>query len=1293
MVKSVISILFIFFVLTLFGQEEKVWMEANEGQWEEEVLHKIKLDAGEMFITNTGMTFHFHTGLHSHHETHHDENGSDFKGHVIRATFLGSQFIGSPYNTDESAFYSNYYIGNDQAKWKSFVRSYHKTELDDFYQGIKMVYDGDYGNLKYSFTVAPFVDASVIQSKIEGGDKIEILKNGDLKIHHSFGTITEESPSAWQIIDGKKKEVKVKFKLENSILSYELGGYDNNYELIIDPNLNFSTFSGSTSDNWGSTATPDDAGNVFAGGIVFGTGLPTTAGAYDQTFNGTTLGNQHFDIGIMKFNATGSALIYSTYLGGATSNEFPSSMVCGSNNELYVFGMTGSSDFPTLNAYDNTFNGGVSFSPQGGSAIIPGSDIFIARFNPNGTALLSSTFVGGSGNDGYNGATALKFNYGDTYRGEITLDASNNVYVASSTTSANFPLVGAGGQVMQGAQSAVAFKMNPTLTNLLWSRYISGSGVDAGYSIQVAYNGNVYVAGGTTSTNLSLTSGNDLSFNGGLADGYLMRLNPTTGQTINGTYVGQNEYDQVYFVQTDVQNDPYIIGQSESSFAISTGCYGNANSGQFIRKYSADLSTIQWTTMLGAGSGHVEMSPTAFLVSDCYDIYIAGWGGPLNVLNGQATNSTVSGFPVTTDAFQSTTLGDNFYLAVLGTNAATLKYATFFGGLTSTLKHVDGGTSRFDKQGRVYHAVCAACGGSPSGFTSTPGAYSTTNNSFNCNLAVFKFDLSVIEPLISVLDPLICFPEPVLFQNNTINADQYFWTFGDGTTSTQQSPSHVFPGAGSYTVTLIAWDLLGCYEPDTSSFIIDVGDFQGGITQPTDTICIGDTYQLHATGGAFYSWSPANLLDDPTSSDPFATLDTTTIFTVIISDSCGSDTLSLVLNVHSTTLGISSDTSICIGNDVQLLATGGANYSWSPGTFLNDPNIADPISTPTQTINYVLTATTSQGCIYQDSVFIIVSTDPPIPVIDDTVRICLNTSKMVTVSGADSYQWSPNLNITPTTGSTVTLSPTQDMYYYCDFTNACGTVSDSIFAAILIPNVEAFGDTTICPGDAALIGAIGAIEYLWSPAGSLSSNVGANVSASPKLNTDYQVIGVDIDGCVDTDYVSVLLFPQPIINTPASYIAFFGEAVELSATSNVAGTFTWSPPNHLTCTVCATTYANPDQEYLYTVSFVDENGCTATSGVKLVYDPIIYVPNTFTPDDDEHNPVFKVVHSNIKGFNLEIFNRWGEVIHTMKDYANYWDGTFMNNQICPDGVYSWKMVYYDFYEKPHTLTGHINLIR
>jgi hypothetical protein len=173
--------------------------------------------------------------------------------------------------------------------------------------------------------------------------------------------------------------------------------------------------------------------------------------------------------------------------------------------------------------------------------------------------------------------------------------------------------------------------------------------------------------------------------------------------------------------------------------------------------------------MIGAGTGNVELSPTAFLISDCYDIYLAGWGGQLNQLYGQASFSTTTNFPVTLDAYQLNTNGSNFYIAVLDQDASALKYATFMGGLNSSSNHVDGGTSRFDNQGRIYHAVCGACGGNDFGFTSTPGVWSATNQSSNCNLACFKFELSTIEAIAAQPAPLICIPQSVFFDNNSQN--------------------------------------------------------------------------------------------------------------------------------------------------------------------------------------------------------------------------------------------------------------------------------------------------------------------------------------------------------------------------------------------------------------------------------------------------------------------------------------------------------------------------------------------
>lgn len=1293
MKNSILIMLSLLMVLFGFCQSgETVWMHPNKGQWEDIILQKIDLTDGDMFVTRKGMTFHFHNAgkiSHNHHHEKDSEHEHDevLKGQVIHYHFEGANFTNNTIDGVLAPHYDNYYLGNDPSKWKGEVYAVGKSRLPNFLPGIEMMYDGEMDALKYSFLLQPNISPQTIKANIEGAEKITLLKNGNLSIQHRFGIIHESKPVAWQMVGDVKRNVEVKFVLNGAQLTYEVGAYDSNLPLVIDPSLTFSSFSGSTADNWGSTATPDDLGNVFGGGIAFATGFPVTAGAYDNSFNGTTMPTT-VDVAITKFTANGASLIYSTYLGGSSS-EFPASMVCGLNGELYVLGATGSSDFPMLGGYDMTYNGGPAFQKY--TMNYNGSDMYITRFNANGTALLSSTYLGGTQNDGIN-ENCVNYNYGDFYRGEISLDPSYNVYVTSSTLSSNFPTVGSGGQVYQGTQSAVAAKLNPTLSTLNWSRFISGSGAEAGMSIQIATTGNVFVAGGTTSPSLSFTSGYSLLSSGGLSDGFVTKLNGANGASINGTFIGTVEYDFAFFVQLDVNNDPYVLGQSTAPYAITPGKYGNANSGLFIRKFNNNLNAVQWTTMIGGGTGNVEVSPTAFLVSDCFDIYLAGWGSNLNNQLGVGNGSTTLGFPVTSDAYQPLTSGNDFYLMVLGNNASVLKYATFFGGTSTIAKHVDGGTSRFDKQGRVYHAVCASCG-STSGFTTTPGAWSTTNNSSNCNMAVFKFDLSVIVPLINVLDPLICYPDPVDFQNLTVNADQFFWDFGDGTTSTVQSPQHFFPGPGSYTVTLIASDSAGCYQADTSVYIIDIGDFQGGIVQPTDTLCIGESYQLQASGGTNYAWSPALFLDDSTLANPTATVSGTTVFTVIVSDSCGVDTLSATLFVYNDNPTISNDTSLCIGSSAPLWAAGGAAYSWSPATFLDDPNIATPICTPDTAITYTVTITTINNCVYQEQVFVNVFFNPPIPVIDDTVEICIYTSETINVSGSDTYLWEPSLYISPQNGPTVTLSPIANQYFICNFTNACGTYKDSVFAVVLVPNVQGLGDTIICPGDNAILGVTGGVEYVWMPT-TLALNTEASlVQVTPEVNTTYQVIGKDADGCYDTSQVVVQLHDVTTVNTDIKIFAVVGNLVELSAIGTPpGGNFMWSPPDYLTCVNCATTEANPDSDFSYEVLYTDLNTCTAIGGVQILYQPSIYIPNTFTPDDDAFNGLFRVVPINVRTFKLEIYNRWGQPIHIMTETSNYWDGTYGGKK-SPDGVYTWKIVYYDQYEKPLLRAGHITLIR
>jgi gliding motility-associated-like protein len=451
-------------------------------------------------------------------------------------------------------------------------------------------------------------------------------------------------------------------------------------------------------------------------------------------------------------------------------------------------------------------------------------------------------------------------------------------------------------------------------------------------------------------------------------------------------------------------------------------------------------------------------------------------------------------------------------------------------------------------------------------------------------------------------------------------------------------------------------------------------------------------YQMEAYGGSVYQWTPAVLLDDPTSPTPIATVTETTLFTVVISDSCGIDTVTAVLPVYPVNTSISNDTSVCIGNSAFLEASGGGTYVWSPAETLNNSLVYNPVATPDSTTTYSVIITTVDGCKSYDTVDVAVFYDPPIPILPDSVWMCRNGAVDVVADGGDTYLWSPNSAISSITSPVVTLSPADDQGYICDFFNACGSATDSVFVDVLDANVDAFGDTTICPGGIAVLSATGGITYSWSPVQGLNSPVGSSINASPSLNTAYTVTGTDSNGCTDTASVYIQLYPQPSVVVSSDVYAIQGDIIQINASGSSSGTFEWSPAEFLSCVNCPSPNTSVTQNTTFTVLFTDQNGCTASDSVSVYFDPIVYIPNTFTPNGDESNQGVQVVASNVIDLKLYIFNRWGELIFEMSDLSDYWDGSYKGFK-CQDGTYTWKVTFFDLENKYYERTGHVNLLR
>lgn len=800
----------------------------------------------------------------------------------------------------------NYFFGNDPSLWTSNASSYGEVKYSGMYDGIDLKVYGQSGQMKYDWIVSPCADVKKIRFWYKGAEHIEI-RDENLVVASKLGEVVETKPYAYQVVNGERREVPAAFEIDDHVVSFIFpSGYDSNYELVIDPFLIFSSYSGSTFDNWGNTATPDSRGNLYSGGMVLQTSngkFPTTPGAYQVSHNGGS-----WDVGILKYDSVGAKVLYATYLGGS-GTETPQSLVVNSNDELLILGATSSDDFPVTTA--DTLKGGTTVDPLDGVLYTGGTDLFIARLSSNGSQLLASTYLGGKANDGINfewgdigllnhGESPLARNYGDQFRGDIITTPDGSVFIATNTLSSDFPVFNSdpNAQWHGGTHDAVVAKLTPNLTPV-WSRLVGGSGTDAAYSIKITKTGNILVAGGTTSTNLAGMNGLHTAAPGNI-DGWIAELSSSGEQIINSTYIGTNQYDQVYFIDITTTGDVIAYGQTKGSYPITPAdVYSKPNSGQFIHKLSADLKNTMFSTTFGKGTQSPDISPTAFLVNACDNIFVAGWGGSINATkSGTVTRNYMGGntfnLPVTADAWQPLTHGHDFYLMVLGPDARELIYATFLGG-TQSRTHVDGGTSRFDKRGIVYHAVCASCGGLEDDFPAYNVPVSRSSNpSPNCNNAAFKFDLSSLRAGLRTNNLLltspglnkVCLPDGIMFQNIGIGGEIFEWDFGDGfkmSVDNQNNIYHKYINPGKYTIKLKAIDRSTCVGVDSVSTVVDVFLPKMSVG-PDQRICYGSSTNLHGEGGVSYEWKTVDNLTTLTGPSPLLLIDKETTYRVTITD-------------------------------------------------------------------------------------------------------------------------------------------------------------------------------------------------------------------------------------------------------------------------------------------------------------------------------------------------------------------------------------------------------------------------
>lgn len=1198
MKKTLLSLLPIL-LFALYSRPVMAQMEfiENKGQWHSNVQYLSGFNAGSFFLEKNGFTVALHdTG---------DLKKSIELGHlsgkpvVIHSFAYKVNFLDAATNSSKVvpekplASYNNYYIGNDPAKWAGNCKIFQAITYQNIYPNIDIRYYSEGNNLKYDFLVHPGGNPGAIAMQYAGPQLS--VKDKQLIIKTSVAEVKELYPYSYQVINGKKNEVDCKYVLRNNVVTFDLKDYDPNSLLVIDPTLIFSTYTGSTAENWGFTATPGPDGSLYAGGIAFDDGgnYPVSPGAYQTTNAGGPTEDNFggYDIALFKFSPNGSNRTYATYLGGS-GNEQPHSMIVDRDGNLIIEGRTNSGNYPIT-------------TPVKG----PGGnyDIVITKFNSAGNALLGSVRIGGSGDDGVNiapkyrhpptGAVSIRRNYGDDSRSEIILDNSNNIIVVGCTQSANFPTIGislnsSGG--FGGAQDGVVLKFNSNLSSYMYGSYFGGSGDDgcfvANYSPVADY---LYVAGGTTSSDLPGEKSGVIypGYKGGETDGYVTKIKIDSG-IVRTTYMGTGGIDLVFGLKFDKKGYPYIMGTTTGSWPISpSGIFANPNSGQFICKLQPDLSSFVYTTSFGTGGNLPNISPIAFMVDRCENVYVSGWGGGLNGTGSQATNQqyhqgNTNGLPEVNPLPNIPNPdGADFYFFVLKKNAQSQLFGSHFGQFGQLGDHVDGGTSRFDDNGIIYQAVCS-CSDNPNvQVPTTPGAWARKSGSLSCNEALLKIKLDFagvgagLQPEIDGVkyDTAGCAPLTVVFRDTVRLGQTYYWSFGDNATATSTGGdvSHTYNNVGTYLVMLISEDVNTCNVRDTAYVHIRVGNNRANLSfkASKDTPCTSTSYTFYNTTTTTFAtpgFTPQSFTWDYGDGSPVETS----------------------FNGRHTFPGP--------GKYVIKLTINDTNYCNSPETFI------------------------------------------------DTLRV---------YSLVKSAFKTPQLGCAP---------------YYAQFSFTGGEAGTDFFWE--------FGDGTFSTDS--------------------TDAFPVHLYANPGVYR-VRLIVRDTNTCnkIDTSaYFTITVLSKPI---PAFTFApnppQRNTATQFTNLSTGAVRYLWDFGEEGE----TSTEVNPKHQFNSTGTFsvkltaYNQNNCDSsiTLLVSAIIDPLLDVPNAFTPGRFGINGVVSVKGYGIGKMDWRIYNRWGQMVYrSTSRKQNGWDGTF-KGKLQPMDVYTYTLDVVFTDGKKLRKTGDITLLR
>ena len=634
--------------------------EANRGQTESSVDFLARGAGYALFIRPTEAVFVLRNdeSVASGSPKHETRNT---KSKVLRMRLVGANAGARAEASGELAGKANYFVGDDPAKWRTGVEMYARVRYAEVYEGVELVYYGNQRQLEYDFRVAPGADARAVSLEFEGADKVELNEGGELLLKVGGETIRQPKPFVYQEAAGARREVECVYALaKDGRVGFDVGEYDASLPLVIDPVLVYSTYLGGSGGDQAWSVKVDSAGSAYVAGYTTSTNFPTA--------NALQAANAGFqDAFVAKINAAGTALVYSTYLGGNGGDQARGLAIDSSGN-AYVTGFTGSTNFPTANAFQAAQGAGNS------------QDAFVTKLNAAGTALVYSSYLGGDG--------ALEFGE------DVAVDSAGNAYLTGVTNSTNFPTANPIQAAHSGGGDVYITKINAAGNALVYSTYLGGSDFDIAEGIAIDSSGNAVVTGDTRSTNYP-TANAVQAANGGGQDALMSKVNAAGTALVYSTYLGGSADDQGESVAVDSAGNAYVTGTTNSTNFPTANAFQSANGGvsvtqdAFVTKLNAAGNAFVYSTYIGGTGGEVGHG---IAVDSAGNAYVTG---------GTGSNTT---FP-TANAIQCARAGgSDVFVTKLNTAGNALAYSTYIGGSASSTTIELGRGIAIDSAGNAYVA-------------------------------------------------------------------------------------------------------------------------------------------------------------------------------------------------------------------------------------------------------------------------------------------------------------------------------------------------------------------------------------------------------------------------------------------------------------------------------------------------------------------------------------------------------------------------------------------------------------